>query len=155
MSGEISDRDLELADLANAAGASDFAPGASAPQMARQQRLAYEQARQALEAIRPAVKTTIVYHDGVERRAAAETPRLYQPCDRGVIVDRDGQPYWGPFHCCSVYVATGAEHAQRVRIARDHAQALRENDYYDRRRLTFAVTSSGRAALAAETRRAS
>src|SRR5689334_11583428 len=63
-------------------------------------------------------------------RARKPTPRLFQPF-AGAVIELDGSPYWGPFHCCGVYVPTGAEHAHRVLIARAHLEALRENDLRD------------------------
>ena len=127
MSGEITDRDLELADRANLHGASHFASGTTLRDAAAQQLRAYAAAE----------------------RAAAASPIPWQPFVGGVIL-KESSPYWGPFHCCGVYVATGAEHAHRVLIARAHLEALRENDYRDRQRLTFELTERARTELASE-----
>lgn len=129
MSHDPTPRDLELADRANANGASSLL-GLSIRAAALHQMAIYERTRRAEQAQKPA-------------------PRFYQPAPGMAIIDvTTGEVYWGPFHCCSVYVANGAEHAHRVLIARMHLEALRENDHRDRAKLRFELTDAGRAALA-------
>ena len=77
-------------------------------------------------------------------------PVLFQPFD-GAVILRGGQDWWGPFHCCGVYLANGAEQAQRAMIERDHLEALRRNDWLERARVRFELTDAGRAALAGRT----
>ena len=74
--------------------------------------------------------------------------RWFQPFE-GATILCDGEPYWGAYHCAGVFLkdADLCRRAQHVLIERDHAEALRRNDWMDRQRLTFEITEYGSEAL--------
>jgi hypothetical protein len=125
-------RDLALADRANLFGASDFATGATPRQIARQQRLAFEQARQ----LQPAVASAMAEREAAAR--AAQQRRYFQPFAGAVILDvTTGEPWWserGGFYVEGLYFGSigAAERARCNAIERAHRAALREEEYRGR-----------------------
>jgi hypothetical protein len=119
---EPTEQDIRAADRANLFGA--IAPlGMSMRDAARRQMEAYE-------------------------RAQGPRHRFYQAAP-GLTIDRDGEAWWGTYHCDGIYLANPdlCRRAQRNSIERDHLEALRRNDWIDRRSLQFEVTERGRQEL--------